>query len=197
VTNLSGSYSFTVRLTDSSPHPKSSTRPVTLTVSLPLTVAKYALTEAEAGIPYAAWLTANGGVGPYQWSLMTGNLPSGMLLQASNGTITGMTLLSGSFPFTAQVTDSYGQSATLPMNLTVSSTLAIANSELTVADAGMPYAVSLSAAGGVTPYRRSRATGNRTHRKRAEDRPVSCGGLRKCPDRRPPGQYRGWGDVSG
>jgi Putative Ig domain len=173
-TALSGSYSFTAKVTDSSRHlqvagldrdhgtvsyGQSATIAITLTVSSTLTMANAALAEADAGTPYAAWLSAIGGVPPYQWSLATGSLPSGIALQASNGTIVGMTALSGAYPFTAKVTDFYGQSATLPLNLTVSSTLAIANSVFKEAEAGMPYEASLSAAGGIPPYRWSLSNG--------------------------------------
>jgi hypothetical protein len=48
-------------------------------------------------------------------------LPSGIQLQAS-GVIAGTTALTGSYPFTAEVTDSSGQTATRAFTLTVSST---------------------------------------------------------------------------
>jgi hypothetical protein len=48
-------------------------------------------------------------------------LPSGIQLQASTGVISGTTALSGSFPFTAKVTDASGHSSTLAFSLTVSS----------------------------------------------------------------------------
>jgi hypothetical protein len=75
-------------------------------------------------MPYTAALSATGGVTPYQWSLATGALPSGIQLQASSGVIIGMTVLTGSYPFTAKVTDSSGHSATLALALTVSSSSA-------------------------------------------------------------------------
>jgi hypothetical protein len=85
-----------------------------------LAIATSALEGADAGVPYAASLSATGGVTPYQWSL-TGALPSGIRLQDSSGVITGTTTLTGSYPFTAKVTDSSGESATVAVTLTVSS----------------------------------------------------------------------------
>jgi len=75
-------------------------------------------------MPYTASLSAANGVAPYQWSLITGALPSGIQLQASSGVITGMTALTGSYPFTAKVTDASGHSATTAFTLTVSSSSA-------------------------------------------------------------------------
>jgi hypothetical protein len=99
---------------------------VTLTVTpqAPLAIATSALAGADVGIPYTAALSATGGVTPYQWSLTTGALPSGIQLQASSGVITGTIALAGSYPFTAKVTDSSGHSASLGFTLTVSSSSA-------------------------------------------------------------------------
>ena len=97
---------------------------VTVTPQAALALVSPALGGADAGVPYAASLSATGGVTPYQWSLTTGALPSGIQLQASSGVITGMTALTGSYPFTVKVTDSSGQTATLALTLTVSSSSA-------------------------------------------------------------------------
>jgi hypothetical protein len=71
-------------------------------------------------MPYSVSLSVTGGGTPYQWSLISGTLPSGIQLQASNGVIAGTTAVSGSFPFTAKVTDASGSSATAAFVLTVS-----------------------------------------------------------------------------
>jgi len=86
---------------------------VTVTAEAPLAITPSALAGADASVLYTASLSASGGVAPYQWSLATGALPSGIQLQASSGVITGTTALAGSYPFTAKVTDSSGHSATL------------------------------------------------------------------------------------
>jgi hypothetical protein len=100
------------------------TATVAVTPQSALAITTSALTGAEAGISYTASLSASGGVTPYQWSLSAGSLPSGIQLQASSGGVTGMTALTGSYPFTAKVTDSSGQSATTAFSLTVSSSSA-------------------------------------------------------------------------
>jgi hypothetical protein len=89
-----------------------------------LAITTAGLAGADTGTPYTAYLSATGGVPPYQWSFTTGSLPSGMQLQASSGVISGTTTAVGSFPFTAKVTDSSGQSSTLALTLTVSSAAA-------------------------------------------------------------------------
>ena len=97
---------------------------VTVTPQAALAIVTSALAGADAGMPYTASLSATGGVPSYQWSLTTGALPSGIQLQSSSGVITGMTALTGSYPFTAKVTDASGHSATTAFTLTVSSSSA-------------------------------------------------------------------------
>jgi hypothetical protein len=97
---------------------------VTVTPQPALAIVTSALGGADAGTPYTALLSATGGVPPYQWSFTTGALPSGIQLRASSGVITGMTALTGSYPFSAKVTDASGNSATTALTLTVSSSSA-------------------------------------------------------------------------
>ncbi len=85
-----------------------------------LAITTSALTEANAGRPYSTSLSANGGTSPYQWSLANGSLPSGIQLYAT-GVLSGTPPLSGSYLFTAKVTDSAGNSSTHAFTLSVSS----------------------------------------------------------------------------
>ena len=157
---LPGSYPFSVQVTDASGH--SATAAFSLTVTVPavataLTIINSALPAADVSISYTTSLSAIGGVKPYQWNLVSGVLPSGIQLQTSSGVIGGRTALSGSYPFSVQVTDASGHSATAAFSLTVAAppvapTLAITNSALPAADASMPYTASLSAVGGLAPY---------------------------------------------
>src|ERR1022692_3799096 len=128
-----------------------------------LAITSSVLPTADVKIRYSTSLSASGGVAPYQWSLVTGGLPTGIQLQRSSGVIAGMTTTPGSYPLSIQVTDASGHIATGAFSLTVtaptSASLAIASSGLPSADASVPYTASLSASGGVTPYRWSLVTG--------------------------------------
>src|ERR1700728_2014647 len=157
---LSGSYPFSVQVTDASGH--SATAAFNLGVAAPPVVSRLAITNsalpaADVSISYTTSLSAIGGVKPYQWNLVSGVLPSGIQLQTSSGVIGGRTALSGSYPFSVQVTDASGHSTNAAFSLTVAAppvapTLAITNSALPAADASMPYTASLSAVGGLAPY---------------------------------------------
>src|ERR1017187_2872582 len=128
-----------------------------------LAITSSVLPTADVKMRYSTSLSASGGVAPYQWSLVTGGLPTGIQLQSSSGVIAGMTATPGSYPLSIQVTDASGHIATGAFSLTVtaptSASLAIASSGLPSADASVPYTASLSANGGVTPYSWSLVTG--------------------------------------
>ena len=64
------------------------------------------LPTASLGVPYTVTLTALGGTPPYTWSIFTGALPSGLLLSAVAGTISGMPTQVGQFSFEVLVVDS-------------------------------------------------------------------------------------------
>jgi hypothetical protein len=53
---------------------------------------------------YTTTLQAVGGTAPLTWSVVSGSLPGGLTL-LSDGTISGTPTVSGTFAFTAQVTD--------------------------------------------------------------------------------------------
>ena len=74
----------------------------------PLTILTQALPTATTGSPYSASLTASGGVIPYFWSIPSGTLPAGFVLNSSSGLLSGTTNQSGTFAFQATVSDSQG-----------------------------------------------------------------------------------------
>jgi hypothetical protein len=86
----------------------------------PLSLTSTSLPEATEGSPYTATLHASGGKIPYSWKLQAGSLPSGLSMDATKGTISGLTSQSGSFDLTAAVTDAEGQTATRKLALAVS-----------------------------------------------------------------------------
>lgn len=93
---------------------------ITVTGS-PLAITTSFLPAADAGAAYSATLSATGGVPPYQWRLVKGELPSGVRLHPS-GVISGSTSVPGSFHFGARVLDANGNRAHAVFHLSVSST---------------------------------------------------------------------------
>ncbi len=121
-TSKLGSYPVSVQVTDASG--RDATAGFSLTVIAPsptLAITSSYLPPADASVAYSASLSATGGVTPYQWSLASGSLPSGLQLQSSSGMLKGTTSLTGTFPLSVKVTDASGNHASAAFSLTVSS----------------------------------------------------------------------------
>ena len=99
----------------------------------PLSIANTSLPDATAGQVYAgATLTANGGVIPYgSWTVSSGTLPTGLILNPSTGVISGTVDAAAlaSYTFTVSVTDNAGTVATKTFTISVTS-LIIDNASL-------------------------------------------------------------------
>ena len=94
------------------------TRQLSITISASaLIISTPSLPSASQNAPYTQTLTATGGTGGYRWSLASGALPGGLVLDQSgriSGTVTGSTST-----FSVQVTDSASVTATKNFTITV------------------------------------------------------------------------------
>ncbi|MBU0702204.1 T9SS type A sorting domain-containing protein [bacterium] len=86
------------------------------TVTTPLNITTTSLPSGTISTRYQTTLTATGGTTPYTWSY-SGSLPSGLTLAANTGLISGTPTQSGSFTFTAQVTNNVGSSASKELSI--------------------------------------------------------------------------------
>jgi hypothetical protein len=58
------------------------------------------------GTPYRYQFTTWGGKAPFSWKLASGQLPPGLTLDATSGTLQGTPIATGTYAFTVRVTDS-------------------------------------------------------------------------------------------
>ncbi len=110
-----GTYTVTAKVTDQD----KSTVPYTFTITVvapPIVIGVSTLQTGTVGTPYSQTLTAAGGAGALTWSAGNG-LPIGMTLDSS-GVVSGTSLNSGTFTFTATAQDKYGTSASQPVTVT-------------------------------------------------------------------------------
>jgi hypothetical protein len=85
-----------------------------------LTITTASLPNGTVGIPYSKTLVATGGTTPYTWSLSSGTLPAGIILNGSTGVLSGTpTAAVTARPLTFQVRDSAGSPATDTQALTL------------------------------------------------------------------------------
>jgi alpha-tubulin suppressor-like RCC1 family protein len=145
IPDAAGTYSFSVRVADSSADTVSTTdsinvaSPIQLAVSLP---------EAAQGTSYSYQLAPTGGQTPYSFAVTSGSLPSGLSLDQATGIISGAPSTVGTYPVTVQVTDSEGRSATAEASLIVYAPIQISGAPPAAATVGVAYFAQFSATGG-------------------------------------------------
>jgi len=119
----SGSFKFTVQVTDSASGTATKQFTLNVTQTLVITTAP-TLPGGAVGTQYLQSLSAVGGTQPYTFTVVSGLLPNGVNL-SPGGVISGTPASSGTFNFTIQVRDSNSITASQPFSLTVVSSLSI------------------------------------------------------------------------
>jgi hypothetical protein len=149
-----GSWGFVVRARTGSP---SATRELSITVRQPLVVTSpfgpAVRPTAEVGVRFGTSAKATGGSGTYTWSVSSGALPGGLVLDPAKGTIAGTPTAAGRFTFGLRATDSEGRATSVNSALNVAAKLAVTTSLLTNPTVGTPYRALLRTTGGVKPLK--------------------------------------------
>src|SRR6267378_2183616 len=152
----SGSFSFTVQVTDSSTTPATTSQALTIRIGAPLVISNPSLFDGVVGIPYSETLSSTGGLGNTTWSVVSGALPPGISI-SSAGVLSGTptTINITGTPVTIQVQDfsSPAQTTTISGNIHVAPVLAIATPTGPLPDAvvGQAYNFTFKSNGGLTP----------------------------------------------
>jgi len=123
----------------------------------PPTIKTASLPQGAVNTPYGSTglgvaISATGGTGAYTWSISSGSLPPGLTLNSSTGVISGTPTTLGNYPFTAQVTDAAGRSATQNLSIYIEGVVSITPSVLPSGSVRVAYSQTLTASGGLTPY---------------------------------------------
>jgi hypothetical protein len=153
-----GTFNFTVQVTDSESPAQTKTKGLSISInnSAPLQITTTGLPAGVINTPYSnsAFLSATGGIQPYTWSISSGSLPPNVTLNASTGQISGTPTSTGTFNFTAKVTDSSSpmETATANLSITVNGTLTITTASVPNGSVSTQYNATVSAGGGIQPY---------------------------------------------
>ena len=101
---------------------------------------------------YSETLQASGGSGGYNWSIVSGNLPTGLTLNAMTGEISGTPTLAGNYEFKVRVTDGTGAYKEKDFTIRINEPLEITTAALPNGTKGEAYSVQITYRGGTAPY---------------------------------------------
>jgi len=151
-----GTFLFTVEVTSVG---QSAQKALSITVVSALEITTASLPDGVQDADYGTQLLgAEGGVGDYAWSVVSGSLPIGLSL-STGGAITGTPTASGTSNFTVQVT-SGAQAAQQALSIEVDPQLSITTASLPTGVQNQSYDTqSLAATGGTGSYSWSVASG--------------------------------------
>ncbi|HWR53098.1 MAG TPA: Ig domain-containing protein [Bryobacteraceae bacterium] len=153
-----GASDVRIRVTDRDG--RQSERSFSINVVAALRITTTSLPGGAAGAGYSVRLEGAGGTPPYAWSIASGSLPAGLVLDGS-GTISGTPETPGNRTFTVELKDAAGRTANAVFTIGISATLSITSpSPLPAAVAGTDYSYSFSALAGLPPYSWSTAGGS-------------------------------------
>jgi len=123
--------------------------------SASLQVVTQSLPSTTEQAAYAFTLQAAGGHQPYQWSIVSGSLPSGIALDPLTGALSGAAASAGNYVFTVRVKDSSNVTAAQPLTLQVAVAVPpvqIVTAAVAGAVVSSPYYQHLDASGGSGAY---------------------------------------------
>jgi hypothetical protein len=146
-----GTFEFTVTVTDEDFPAAKAVQAYALTIAPALLITTGSpLAASTQGVAYAqVTLQATGGTGSRTWSVSAGALPAGMTLSGA-GVVSGTPTASGTFNFTAKVTDAAGAFVTKAFALTINAPLSVTTSSLPGGTKGAVYPTQTLAATGGT-----------------------------------------------
>lgn len=157
VAATAGLATFVIEVTDANGSTKE--QPFTVVVAAAPEITTDSLPDVTESALYSQQLTATGGQAPLVWAIDDGELPSGLMLDAGTGIISGTPTVSGTFSVAVSVTDANGISATVTLTLTVVAAPVIDQAELPDTTVGAGYSEQLTVTGGQEPITWAIATG--------------------------------------
>lgn len=127
----------------------------------PITLAPATLPSGAVNAAYSEQLSASGGTAPYNFTVISGNLPAGLALSLS-GLLSGTPTQATTTNFTVQAQDArlaIGQ-ITYALTVTPGATLTLGPATLPQAFVSAAYSAQLTASGGTAPYTFKLASGS-------------------------------------
>jgi len=154
-----GTYNFTIQAQDYT-LPQTATMNVSIIVDTHLALIKATLKNGSQNLGYADSFAAVNGTAPLRWSI-TGNMPTGLTLNAASGQLTGTPTNFGGFQYSVSASDSSAAVETDSGQgiLTIAQQMQIVGG-LSPAYIGQSYNSSFGTIGGYFPYTWTLASGS-------------------------------------
>ena len=128
-----------------------------------ITVNPATLPNGSVGTPYNQIVSGSGGTAPYSFSISSGALPTGLILNGASGAISGSPTTAGTFNFTITATDASGCAGSRLYTVTIAApgcpAITLSPATLPPAQAQVFYSQTVTASGGTAPYTYSVAAG--------------------------------------
>jgi len=126
----------------------------TKTVSIQITVNPVpqippfqSLPSGTTGSVYSQTVTESGGTAPFKWSVFSGEIPNGLSLDSSTGTVSGTPIGGGTWNFELELTDAVAMSTYADLGITINSNIPPGNPVPFVNQPLVPDATSPGGAG--------------------------------------------------
>ncbi|HVG23887.1 MAG TPA: ice-binding family protein [Thermoanaerobaculia bacterium] len=121
-----------------------------------ITVNPATLPNGTVGTAYNQAVTASGGTAPYAYSVSSGALPTGLILNPATGVISGTPTTAAIFNFTITAADANGCLGIRPYVIAIAApgcpVITVNPATLPAGVTAAPYAQSVTATGGTAPY---------------------------------------------
>jgi subtilisin-like proprotein convertase family protein len=147
-----GTFNFDITATDT--YGCTGVTSYSITMNCPaITVNPATLPNGTIGASYDQTVSGSGGTAPYTFAVTSGNLPTGLTLDANTGQITGTPTALGTFNFDITATDTYGCSGTQSYSITINCpVITVDPATLPNGTVGTAYDQTVSGSGGASPY---------------------------------------------
>ncbi|KRD79436.1 putative Ig domain-containing protein [Lysobacter sp. Root983] len=138
-----GNFSITVQSTDS--NGQTGSRVYTFTIApATVTISPATLPGGTVGVAYNQSLSSSGGIAPYTYSIVSGNLPVGLAF-SSAGVLSGTPTTAGSYTAAIRSTDDAGYNTTVNYTIVIADAVPVANNDTATTLAQQPVTIAVTA----------------------------------------------------
>jgi hypothetical protein len=153
-----GTFPFTLQVSDANSSPATDTRAFSILVNAAVAATPPTVTATPlppggtVGVAYSHTFTATGGPAPYTWSVPVGTLPAGLVLNTTTGRVAGTPTAAATSNFTIRASNATAPPSDQPFSITiVANPVTIVTTSIANGSVGSLYDQTIQAVGGLGP----------------------------------------------